>query len=53
MRKKQNLYIDIFAGCGGLSIGLLKAGWTGLFAVEKNASGRALRELARQFAVSY
>ena len=37
MIKKQNLYIDIFAGCGGLSTGLLKAGWTGLFAVEKNA----------------
>ena len=37
MSEKQNLYIDIFAGCGGLSTGLLKAGWTGLFAVEKNA----------------
>lgn len=36
MSEKQNLYIDIFAGCGGLSTGLLKAGWTGLFAVEKN-----------------
>ena len=24
MMKKQNLYIDIFAGCGGLSTGLLK-----------------------------
>lgn len=36
MMKKQNLYIDIFAGCGGLSTGLLKAGWTGLFAIEKN-----------------
>lgn len=35
--EKQNLYIDIFAGCGGLSTGLLKAGWTGLFAIEKNA----------------
>ncbi len=34
--KKQNLYIDIFAGCGGLSTGLLNAEWTGLFAVEKN-----------------
>ncbi len=34
---KQNVYIDIFAGCGGLSTGLLKAGWTGLFAIEKNA----------------
>lgn len=29
-------YIDIFAGCGGLSTGLTNAGWTGLFAVEKN-----------------
>ena len=37
MLKKKSLYIDIFAGCGGLSTGLLKAGWTGLFAVEKNA----------------
>ena len=37
MMKKKNLYIDIFAGCGGLSTGLLKAGWAGLFAVEKNA----------------
>ena len=31
------IYIDIFAGCGGLSTGLLNAGWTGLFAIEKNA----------------
>lgn len=29
-------YIDIFAGCGGLSTGLFCAGWTGLFAIEKN-----------------
>lgn len=29
-------YIDIFAGCGGLSVGLLNAGWHGVFAVEKN-----------------
>lgn len=35
--KKPLFYIDIFAGCGGLSTGLLKAGWTGLFAIEKNA----------------
>ena len=31
----EKLYIDIFAGCGGLSTGLLNAGWTGLFAIEK------------------
>lgn len=30
------VYIDLFAGCGGLSYGLKKAGWKGLFAIEKN-----------------
>jgi DNA (cytosine-5)-methyltransferase 1 len=29
-------YIDIFAGCGGLSLGLHNAGWKGLFAIEKS-----------------
>lgn len=29
-------YVDVFAGCGGLSLGLHRAGWTGLFAVEKD-----------------
>ncbi|MCD8272561.1 DNA cytosine methyltransferase [Akkermansia sp.] len=29
-------YIDLFAGCGGLSLGLHKAGWKGLFAIEKS-----------------
>lgn len=30
------MYIDLFAGCGGLSLGLFNSGWHGLFAVEKN-----------------
>jgi DNA (cytosine-5)-methyltransferase 1 len=30
------LYIDVFAGCGGLSTGMYRAGWHGVFAVEKN-----------------
>ncbi len=29
-------FIDLFAGCGGLSLGLSKAGWKGLFAIEKS-----------------
>lgn len=29
-------YIDLFAGCGGLSLGLKNAGWNGIFAIEKN-----------------
>ena len=28
-------YIDIFAGCGGLSLGLYNAGLHGIFAIEK------------------
>jgi DNA (cytosine-5)-methyltransferase 1 len=29
-------YIDIFAGCGGISLGLYNAGWRGIFAIEKD-----------------
>jgi DNA (cytosine-5)-methyltransferase 1 len=29
-------FIDAFAGCGGLSLGLERAGWRGLFAIEKD-----------------
>lgn len=29
-------YIDLFSGCGGLSLGLGNAGWKGIFAVEKD-----------------
>ena len=38
--KKRNgspTVIDLFAGAGGLSLGLYQAGWEGLFAIEKNA----------------
>ena len=30
------MFIDLFAGCGGLSLGLLNSGWKGLFAIEKS-----------------
>jgi DNA (cytosine-5)-methyltransferase 1 len=33
---RKKTYIDLFAGCGGLSLGLHNAGWKGLFAVEKS-----------------
>lgn len=34
--EKQPSYIDLFAGCGGLSLGLHNAKWKGLFAIEKS-----------------
>ena len=36
MRKKDYTVIDLFAGAGGLSLGLYQSGWHGLFAIEKN-----------------
>ena len=33
----RGTFIDLYAGCGGLSLGLMLAGWQGLFAVEKDA----------------
>lgn len=35
--QKKHTYIDLFAGCGGISLGLYHAGWHGLFAIEKDA----------------
>lgn len=36
-RKSEHTVIDLFAGCGGLSLGLYQVGWKGIFAVEKNS----------------
>lgn len=35
-KQPKPTFIDIFAGCGGLSLGLMQAGWQGIFAVEKD-----------------
>lgn len=35
-KKQEYTVIDLFAGAGGLSLGLYQAGWHGLFAIEKN-----------------
>ena len=39
MRKNyyKGVYIDLFSGCGGLSLGLGNAGWKGIFAIEKDS----------------
>lgn len=34
--RSKPVFIDLFAGCGGLSLGLMQAGWKGIFAVEKD-----------------
>ena len=35
-RTRRPVFIDLFSGCGGLSLGLINAGWKGLFAIEKD-----------------
>lgn len=51
-----NRFIDLFAGCGGLSLGLIKSGWQGVFAVEKHPVAfetlhrNLIREKSKNFA---
>ena len=35
--RTQPTFIDLFAGCGGLSLGMCQSGWDGLFGVELRA----------------
>ena len=35
-RSDAPAFIDAYAGCGGLSLGLMRAGWQGLFAIERD-----------------
>lgn len=48
-------FIDLFSGCGGLSLGLVRAGWRGVFAVEKdpNAFATYQHNLLDRFSESY
>lgn len=46
-KKRRLRFIDLFAGCGGLSLGLTFAGWRGVFAVEKSED--AFRTFERNF----
>ncbi len=34
--KRSRTFVDLYAGCGGLSLGLMMSGWEGVFAVEKD-----------------
>jgi len=40
MLKNKDIFTfaDVFSGCGGLSLGLISAGWQGCFAIEKNTN---------------
>ena len=44
---ERKTFIDLFAGCGGLSLGLMQAGWDGVFAIEK--SGDAFETFRHNF----
>ena len=37
IKPPQRKFIDLFSGCGGLSLGMTLAGWQGVFAIEKAA----------------
>jgi DNA (cytosine-5)-methyltransferase 1 len=37
-QRPQPTFVDVFAGCGGLTLGLLQAGWKGMFAIERDRS---------------
>lgn len=45
--RERKTFIDLFAGCGGLSLGLMQAGWDGIFAIEK--SGDAFETFRHNF----
>jgi DNA (cytosine-5)-methyltransferase 1 len=45
--ERKPTFIDVFAGCGGLSLGLKRAGWRGLFAIERDAF--AFKTLSHNF----
>jgi DNA (cytosine-5)-methyltransferase 1 len=34
--RARHSYIDVYAGCGGISLGLYNAGWKGIFALERS-----------------
>lgn len=45
--QSRRTFIDLFAGCGGFSLGLFEAGWQGLLAVERDQF--AFRSLQANF----